>query len=117
MTERKKWERISDEVRTYMRTRAMGGATLQEISEETGIPPGTVWKIAHDHIQNQQQPRGRQDISIQDALSAIDEAGSQRKAAKLLGCSPTVVRQRVWEAGMGPDPKNRGREKPRRSKL
>ncbi|ANA86470.1 hypothetical protein BH762_gp048 [Gordonia phage OneUp] len=111
--ERRKYERLTEGVRIYIRNQAMEGKTTQEISDATNIPPGTVWKVAHDVIQNQQQPRGRQDITIQDVLSAIDGCGSMRKAAKELGCSLTVVRQRLWEAGMGPDPKNRGRSKPR----
>ena len=93
--ERKKWVRIPDDTKLYMRQRAEAGATLQEISSETQVPPGTVWKHVHELIKNKPQPKGRQDISIQDVLDSIDQLGSQRQAAKRLGCSPTVVRQRL----------------------
>ncbi|QAU07014.1 hypothetical protein SEA_APHELION_151 [Gordonia phage Aphelion] len=107
--EREKYERLTQGVDLYMRRRAEEGATIKEIAEEVNVSPATVWKHVNEFITNKPQPKGRPDITIQDVLDTLAWAGSQRKTAKELGCSLTLVRQRLWEAGMGPDPKNRGR--------
>jgi len=107
--DREKYDRVTPSMALYMKRRAEEGATLRELAAELNISAGSAWRHAHEHLKNKPQPKGRPEITIQDVLDTLDAVGSQRKASKELGCSLTLVRQRLWEAGMGPDPKNRGR--------
>ncbi|QBP33346.1 hypothetical protein SEA_BRUTONGASTER_132 [Gordonia phage BrutonGaster] len=111
--DRKPWDKVTPGMAKYLVNRAEEGATLKEMVAETNLSNGTVWYYTRDHLKNKPQPKGRVDITIQDVLDALDECGSMRKASKQLNCSLTVVRQRLWEAGLGIDPKGRGRDKPR----
>ncbi|QAU06653.1 DNA binding protein [Gordonia phage WilliamBoone] len=107
--DRRKYDPVTPGMVLYMQRRAEEGATLREMAQELNISMGSAWRHAHEYLKNKPQPKGRPDITIQHVLDALDAAGSQRKASKELGCSLTLVRQRLWEAGLGPDPKNRGR--------
>lgn len=82
------------------------GATLREIADRFGVHEATVRRAVP--APRRTGPRGRPDITVQDALDAIDEYGSQRAAAAALGVSRTLLRSRLHEAGIGPEPHGRG---------
>jgi len=82
------------------------GATLREIADRFGVHEATVRRAIPDPRRT--GPRGRTDITVQDALDAIDEHGSQRAAAAALDVSRTLLRTRLHQAGLGSDPHGRG---------
>jgi DNA-binding FadR family transcriptional regulator len=82
------------------------GATLREIADRFGVHEATVRRAIPDPRRT--GPRGRPDITVQDALDAIAEYGSQRAAADALGVSRTLLRTRLHEAGLAPEPHGRG---------
>lgn len=84
------------------------GATLREIAAEAGVSDTTVLGYVGRAVTRRRGPRGRTDITVQRILDAIAEHGSQRAAAEALGVSRTLLRSRLHEAGIGPEPHGRG---------
>jgi hypothetical protein len=82
------------------------GATCAEIAARFDTTEHMVRRAIPDPRRT--GPRGRTDITVQDALDAIAEHGSQRAAAAALDVSRTLLRTRLYQAGLGSDPHGRG---------
>lgn len=75
-----------------------GGWTLREVADHYGVDS----KSIHRRV----GPRGvrpgprEYDITVDDAVAAYDAAGSEQGAATDLGVSRSVIRRRLWLAGL-----------------
>lgn len=97
---------VSPEQVAEWRRAYASGATFAEIAADAGAHVATVRRAIPDPRRT--GPRGRPDITVQAAVDAFAEHGSQRAAAEALGVSRTLLRSRLHEAGIGPEPHGRG---------
>lgn len=82
------------------------GASLREIAAEAGCDNKTICRrlAAAGVVLRRTGPRGYTEITPDQVAELLEEAGSARAAAELLGVSRTVVRSRLAKLGMAADP-------------
>ncbi|AMS02722.1 hypothetical protein BJD55_gp044 [Gordonia phage Yvonnetastic] len=103
-------ERIATPERVQAwRARVQAGERVADIARDVGLSHQTIWSYTRDVIPPQVGAHRRSDVTVEDVVSHITLGISQRQTSMMLGCSLNTVRQRLWEAGLGPDPKHRGR--------
>lgn len=77
------------------------GSTYREIAAEAGVEEWTVRAALAGVVTSRRLgPRGRPDITAEQAAIAWEQAGSIRGAARELGVSATLMQARLHELGL-----------------
>lgn len=89
--------RITDETVDQWRQKITTGWTLEDVAAEWQVSTSTIYRYLGPLGLRR---RNYDPLTIEDAVTAYNQCGTSKEAATMLGVGESVVRMRLYEAGI-----------------